>query len=77
MRLYNGAPDSALKKLWDNRERLRRQLPQGAHCTHFPAEGFYQVWQNRPHKAPVPISGEHSTPEAAMEEVLRCQSHSD
>lgn len=72
MRCYNGAPDSKLQALLDYREGLRKRLPEGAHLTHFPADRHpYQVWQNRDGRAPIPISAEHDSPEAAMLEVIQ------
>lgn len=71
MRCYDGCPDSKLQALLDHREGLRQRLPEGARLVQFPADPHpYQVWQDRPGRAPVPISGEHDTPEAAMLEVI-------
>ena len=43
-RIYNGCPDSTLKKQWDKEKtllaRLREKEPD-AHCTYHPYEGLF------------------------------------
>jgi hypothetical protein len=49
MRLYNGAPDSALQAVWDSRDKARAELSKAAKelvegkawCTYFPVEQMY------------------------------------
>jgi hypothetical protein len=47
MRLYNGCPDSELKAIWDEEDRLLakiKRLRPEARCTrHYPPDEGYQV----------------------------------
>jgi hypothetical protein len=53
MRCYDGCPDSELQAKLDaqrDAEARLRLLAPDAHCTYFPAPGYYQVWL---HNAPI------------------------
>lgn len=73
MRLYNGAPDSELKAIWDARDEAQaklRQLDPEAICIRFYAchwhGDFWQVWSGTR-----PISSENSVSSlSAMREAI-------
>jgi len=68
-RLYNGAPNSELKALWDEEARLEAALLKAepeAHVTYFPWEGLTQV-----HVWGKPLSGFHGSRAAAITEAIK------
>lgn len=48
MRLYNGCPDSELKAIWDENDRIRAAIKaRGFTVTYFPNGEFYQAFDTR------------------------------
>jgi hypothetical protein len=73
MRMYNGCPDSELKAIIENRERLLTELrnivPEASVCFHHPT-GWYGEHGYQAHVWGRPLSGFHKSPEAALIEAI-------